>query len=422
MISPTSDTSTVGVPRSLLVSRSLALFAYFFLIILAYTQVKVASRSILLEIGGSGWFPYAWVYSAIVLTVLIGFYHRLVERYSRARIVFGSLLLFAGILVVFRAVVDQHNTVTAVAFYIFVDIFSVVLVEQFWSLTNSINDTSAGQRSFWFVGTGGLLGGVVGGFIAGFLIEHTPLKTPDLLYACAFLLLVTFLLNVLMWRAAMYAEIKSQTAAREEKPDWRALVNNRYLILIAIVLCLSQLAQPVVEYQFITMIEQAGMGLDERTAFIGRFLGVMGLVSVAINLMVTPIIHRYLGLFAGLVVQPLMLAVCSFGFYLQSTLVAAAVMKISDRGLSYSINRASKEQLYIPLDPVLIYQAKAWIDMLGYRVFKVLGSGLILLATQWLPVRLDIGELSFLTFGICAIWMMMIGLLSQSYQQITVAT
>jgi len=138
--------------------------------------------------------------------------------------------------------------------------------------------------------------------------------------------------------------------------------------------------------------------------------------------MVTPIIHRYLGLFAGLLVQPLMLAVCSFGFYVQSTLVVAAVMKISDRGLSYSINRASKEQLYIPLDPVLIYQAKAWIDMLGYRVFKVLGSGLILLATQWLPVRLDVGELSFLTFGICAIWMMTIGLLSQSYRQITVAT
>jgi AAA family ATP:ADP antiporter len=99
----------------------------------------------------------------------------------------------------------------------------------------------------------------------------------------------------------------------------------------------------------------------------------------------------------------------------------ASIMKISDRGLSYSINRASKELLYIPVDPVQTFQAKAWIDMLGYRLFKVLGSGLILLATQWLPIRLDIGELSFLTLIICTLWIMTIGLLANSYRQLTQA-
>ena len=104
---------------------------------------------------------------------------------------------------------------------------------------------------------------------------------------------------------------------------------------------------------------------------------------------------------------------------MSSTLASAAIMKISDRGLSYSINRASKEQLYIPVDPVQTYQAKAWIDMLGYRLFKVLGSGLILLATQWLSVRLEIGELSFLTIVICALWIMTISFLAKSYRQLT---
>lgn len=406
--------------RSRLIQRSLALFANFFLIILAYYQVKAASRSLLIEFGGAAWFPYAWVYSAVVLTTLIGFYHGLVERHSRARIVLGSLLVFAALLVVFRVVLDQHNTLSAVAFYVFVDIFSVVLVEQFWSLTDSINDTDEGRQSFWFVGTGGLVGGVAGGLLASFLVEATPLKTPDLLYACALLLIVTFLLNVLMWRAGMYEEVKSDSAAHAEKADWRALLKNRYLILIAAVLCLSQLAQPVVEYQFISAVEQAYTELDQRTAFIGKFFSVMGLVSVAINLVLTPLIHRYLGIFAGLVVQPLVLSICSFGFFLQTTLVTASIMKISDRGLSYSINRASKELLYIPVDPVQTYQAKAWIDMLGYRLFKVLGSGFILLATQWLPVRLDVGELSFLTFVICTVWMMTIGLLAQQYRRITV--
>lgn len=166
--------------QSRLIKRSIALFANFFFIILAYYQVKSASRSLLIEYGGSGWFPYAWVYSAVVLTALIGFYHGLVERHSRARIVLGSLLLFSALLVVFRSVLDHNSTLAAVAFYIFVDIFSVVLVEQFWSLTVSITDSSEGKQSFWFVGTGGLVGGVAGGFLASHLVENTPLTTPDL--------------------------------------------------------------------------------------------------------------------------------------------------------------------------------------------------------------------------------------------------
>ena len=91
-------------------------------------------------------------------------------------------------------------------------------------------------------------------------------------------------------------------------------------------------------------------------------------------------------------------------------------MTIADRGLSYSINRASKEQLYIPIDPMHTYQAKAWIDMLGYRLFKVAGSAIILLLTSWLPVTLEVASLGWLTIVVCAVWMGFIGLLAREYK------
>jgi len=94
-------------------------------------------------------------------------------------------------------------------------------------------------------------------------------------------------------------------------------------------------------------------------------------------------------------------------------------MKISDRGLSYSINRASKEQLYIPVDPVRTYQAKAWIDMLGYRVFKVAGSALIILFTQWMPVDTGEAQLSWITLVICVVWIGVLALLAREYQVYT---
>jgi AAA family ATP:ADP antiporter len=174
-----------------------------------------------------------------------------------------------------------------------------------------------------------------------------------------------------------------------------------------------------VGYQFLNTVEVAYQELEARTAFLSVFFGAMGLISIAVNLGITPLVHRHLGVIAGLLVQPLMLVLCSYGFVLQPGLLLGAALKISDRGLSYSINRASKELLYVPIDPVLIYQAKAWIDMFGYRLFKGLGSLLILVLTQWLPLQLGLSQLSWLTLAICGVWIAALIYLQCDYQLVT---
>jgi len=133
---------------------------------------------------------------------------------------------------------------------------------------------------------------------------------------------------------------------------------------------------------------------------------------------ITPLVTRFLGTIAGLLAQPVMMGLCSWGFLLHPTLFFSGATKISDRALSYSINRASKELLYVPVDPVLIYQAKAWIDMFGYRTFKIVGSVLILLMTQWLPVTMSVNELSWFTIVICGLWVMFVMFLRQEYKVI----
>lgn len=405
-----------------LLGRSLALFTNFFFIILAYYQVKAASRSLLIEFGGTEALPYAWVYSAIALTLLIGSYHFIVERFTRVKVVLASLLIFAGLLLFFRLFATPDSMLTALSFYIFVDIFSVVLVEQFWSLTDSVSSSEQGTRSFWFVGSGGLAGGILSGILATLLLTEVGLHTQDLLYSCAALLLVVFALNVAMWRAGMYAEVQDGRGLRHPKGDWRVLFRDRYLILIAAVLCLSQLAEPIVEYQFLRAVAAQYTDVDLRTAFIGEFFSLMGLVSIGVNLALTPLIHRLFGAIGGMVVQPLVLACCTMAFYLHSTLLSAAIMKIGDRGLSYSINRASKELLYVPVDPLLTYQAKAWIDMFGYRLFKVLGSGLILAVTNWFPGSAAAAELSWVTAMICVLWIISIVYLAQAYRAVLVSS
>jgi len=385
--------------------RAAFLFANFFLIITAYYQIKPASRSLFIEHLGAARLPYVWIGTALILGLAMGFYQRWVARYPRERVVLATCIGFAVTLVVFRVLWLHPGDAVSVAFYVFTDIMGVVLVEQFWSLANSLYTTRDGRRWYGIVGTGGLAGGVAGGAIAAAVIHFTPLQTPDLLLVGAGIIVVIVFLTRAMVRLGLYREsLAIRPEHNHDGPQWRAFRQSRYLALIAAMLLLAQLAEPVVEYQFLSSVEQAYPLREPRTEYLSVFFSVMGLVSIAVNLALTPLVHRVLGVIAGLLVQPLVLAASASVFITHPGLMTAAVMKIADRGLSYSINRASKELLYVPIGPVLIYQAKAWIDMFGYRIFKVVGSVLILALTQWGAWRASLPDLAWLTLVICAIW------------------
>src|SRR5689334_17595106 len=87
--------------------RSALLFTNFFLIILAYYQVKPASRSLFLEFAGSKNLPYVWTASALLLIALMPFYQRLLRRVSRLYIVLGTCALVAALLVLFYGLLRQ---------------------------------------------------------------------------------------------------------------------------------------------------------------------------------------------------------------------------------------------------------------------------------------------------------------------------
>jgi AAA family ATP:ADP antiporter len=399
--------------------RSVLLSINFFLIILALYQLKPASRSLFIESLGTSRLPLVWIATASVMGVFIGFYHRLVARYSRIRVVFATCATIILVLICFRAGSGDPGAAASIGLFVFVDILGVVLVEQFWSLTNSIYTTRDGRSWYGLVGTGGLVGGMVGGWLSASLIRFTPIKTPDLLLTAAGIIGVIFGLTWFMGRVGMYCEVdRAVRPAAPANDGWRALGHSRYLLTIACLLLLAQLASPLVEYQFLSAVEGVYTEREGRTAFLSSFYSILGVVSVAVNLALTPLVHRFLGPIAGLLVQPLLMLVSSWGFLLQPTLLFGGAARISDRALSYSINRASKELLYVPVDPVLIYQAKAWIDMFGYRTFKILGSIIILLFTQWLPFQLGVHHLSWFTIGICTLWIGMIAGLRYQYRMV----
>jgi len=393
------------------------LFANFFLIIAALYHLKPASRSIFLGAVGSEFLPYVWIATALTLGLVVSFYYRLIASYSRLRVVLVSIVIIIMLLLGFRLLLEEPTQTTAFAFFVFVDMLSVILVEQFWSLTNSIYSIQQGKRWYGMIATGGLLGGVAGGLATNMLIQQAGLQTIDLLLVAAAILLVLIILTLLMRRVGIYGyAVVTVNQQDVERGSWRAILNNRYLKLIALVVLLAQVASPLVEFMFMSSVESSIHDMEQRTAYLGEFFSIMGAVAIAINILLVPLVHRWLGVIAGLSAQPIAMFFSSLFFMAAPGLMAGSVLKIADRGLSYSINRASKELLYISVNPLLIFQAKAWIDMFGYRLFKVLSSFLILMLTQWLPFSLASADLSWLLLLICIAWGFTLVLLRKEFR------
>ncbi len=260
---------------------------------------------------------------------------------------------------------------------------------------------------------------MAGGSLSSVLITKLKLDTTDLLLVAAGIIGVLVLLTLPDGTArSVYRACRRAQSQRRNSGHWRDILRHRYLFLIALILLLAQMVEPLVEFQFMKVVEATISDREARTAYLGGFFSLLSGVAIGINLLITPLVHRWLGALGGLFAQPLAVLAGSFWYMSHATLQAGAFLKISDRGLSYSINRASKELLYVPIDPLLIFQAKAWIDMFGYRLFKVLGSVLILLLTQWLPWSISAGELSWLVLVVCLAWLVTLLRLGDEYRQV----
>ena len=399
-------------------ARIALLFFAFLAIILSYYLVKAASRSLILEEGSANLLPYIWVGSALSLMVLVPIYQRLVERVAKFQLVFGTLLVITACLGGFWLRMEEATLQEVIAFYIFVDIFSVILVEQFWSLTDSVYRSRDARVWYGLIGSCGLVGGILAGFAVSGLVGQMGLPTKDLILVAVVSLLVIALFVQALGRSGLFDNLDKQKAIGSDEQGWSNIRENQYLYLIAGLLLMAQLAAPLVEFQFMSLVDERYQQLEERTVFISWMYTWVGFFALLVNLMITPMVHRYFGALGGLFLQPALMLGGALVFIAYPVLQTAASLRVVDRGLSYSITRASRELLYVPVAEKTLQKAKAWIDMLGYRLFKVLGAVPIMLyAGKSAGEPVVLVELSIMLVVLSIGWMLAIHMIREKYQQ-----
>jgi AAA family ATP:ADP antiporter len=167
------------------------------------------------------------------------------------------------------------------------------------------------------------------------------------------------------------------------------------LWLLMALVAISQVVITLIDYQMNIALERVYPDTDGRTAIIGRIYAAIDFVAMGLQVATGPIL-RALGVSAVLLLIPSLLGGAVAGFALLPRFALIASAKVASKAFDYSLFRAAKEILYIPLNHAERTQGKALVDICSYRVAKgacsllllglaALGSGAANL-NVWIPV------------------------------------
>src|SRR5262245_16106738 len=134
-----------------------------FVLLTCYYVLKVVREPLILLGGGAELKAYASAGQAVLLLAVIPAFGWLSSRVGRVRLLTTIQLIFIGCLVGFYALAHLHAPI-GLAFYLWLGIFNVLVVSNFWSFANDLYSEEQGKRLFAVIGIGASLGAIVGAF------------------------------------------------------------------------------------------------------------------------------------------------------------------------------------------------------------------------------------------------------------------
>ncbi len=174
-------------------ASALTLALNVFLILTAYYLIKPVREALILSGGGAEVKSYAAAGQVFILAGAVPLYGWMAGKLPRKRLINIVTFFFVACLGLFFALA-QTSVPLGVPFFLWVGIFSVMIVAQFWSFANDLYTSDEGERLFPVIAFGASAGAVFGSFVAGRLIGIIGIY-PLLLLAAALLLLGLALTN-----------------------------------------------------------------------------------------------------------------------------------------------------------------------------------------------------------------------------------
>ena len=384
---------------------ALLMFAYSFLAMTAYNILKPVTRSQFINDFGADNLPYVQLVAGLIIGVLMQLYSKAVTYIPRRWVIPVTVTAEGVLLLAFWGLFRTDATWVSVAFYVVGLMLGLLLISQFWTLANDLYDPRQAKRLFGFIGGGSSLGGAMGSAITLFAVKH--IGTNNLLLASAAMLFgCVGIVTLIVRRRDVKSDLKVDERGVGGSEAIRLLRSSRHLQVIALVIGFAAIGAAIIEQQLnMAAAEHRGADTDAITTFLAQVGVWLSLVGFVVQVGFTSRIHRSMGLAFALLVLPVSLGSTGLIILLTGAVWAPGVARVLDSSLRYTVDKTTREVLFLPLPTDIKYRAKPFIDVTMDRFAKAIGAllTLVLINKKW-GFHFTWQRLSYASLIVTAAW------------------
>ncbi|HEV7398520.1 MAG TPA: Npt1/Npt2 family nucleotide transporter [Pyrinomonadaceae bacterium] len=396
-----------------------------FLLLVAYYVLKTVREPLILIAGGAQLKSYAAAAQALTLIVYVPVYGWAASKLPRQKFLMAVILFFVACIQFFFIGSKIGIPYLGFIFFVWVGIFSLTTIAQFWSYANEIYAKPEGDRLFPLIAVGSAAGAPLGAALADWLfgIRINPFLMMEI--AAVILLVHLGLYQVIGTRVT--GKTANATEPMKKGNGFALVFKSRYLRYIALFLVLMNIVNTIGEYilgqAVVTMgnAQAAANSAFDKGAFIGSFYGKYffwtNVVTILIQAFIVSRIVKKFGMAGVLLALPLV-ALGAYGLAsVGASLSILLYVKIAENSTDYSVMNTGKQMLWLPTSPEEKYKAKQAIDTFFVRSGDMLAAGVVFIGTHLLSFGVTRFALSNIGFVLMAIGVAV--LLLREYKRIT---
>jgi AAA family ATP:ADP antiporter len=385
-----------------------------FLVLGAYYLIKPVREALIGAVhNGPRYKSYMGAGVATALFLAVPVYARLASLWPRKKLILWVSSFFAANLVAFYFLGltpwvkgELGATVFGLGFLLWMGVFNMMIVAQFWAFAADVYTEEQGKRLFPLVAVGASLGAIAGSFTVKIIVQ--AVGTLQMMLISATVLVASALLTqVIHGRATRGdAEDKPPGAPEAGKGDEAAnpedkrgayslVLKNKYLLLIAIFTLLFTFVNTSGEYMISQLVSDAAKEHEHTKEAIRVFIaGSMGdyflwvnVTGLVIQLFFVSRIVKYAGFRFAFLVFPAVALASATMITASPTLAAVRVGKTAENSIDYSLNNTVRNMLWLPTTRRMKYVAKQAVDSFFARLGDVFSG----VAVFILVGQLDLG-------------------------------
>jgi AAA family ATP:ADP antiporter len=357
-----------------------------FILLTAYYIIKPVREALILSSYGAEIKSYSGALQAAMFILIVPLYSAYASRTNRIRLINGVIAFFVSNLFIFF-LLGRAQLEIGVVFFLWVGLFNVMLLAQFWAFANDVYTEDQGKRLFAIVGIGSSLGAIFGARIAESLFK--PIGPYSMMLVTAAMLLVSMVLTT--WIHRREGDGSRPHSEAMAKPvgtsgGFQLIFRHRYLLLIAILVLLENFVNTTGEFILGKAVAESAKGAVDAKAYIGEFYASfffwVNLVGAALQMFVVSRILKYIGIGPALFFLPI-IALGSYTFLAFLPILSfIRLAKIAENSTDYSVQMTARHALFLNTSREAKYKAQSAIESFFWRMGDALSALLVFIGTR----------------------------------------